>query len=612
MSLMTKVGVEFVAKNRANSQISSFNRSIARMGRQLLMVAGVGGGLYAFKRGFSSVTSAAMEQEKAERALSAAINQNISQFKTYAAEMQKQTIYGDEAVLSQMAYAANLGVTTDKLKEATTAAIGLAAKYRIDLASAMMLVGRASQGQTQMLTRYGIVIDQNLSTQEKFNELLRIGADSFRLAKEAAKDSAGQMEQYKNAMGDIKETIGEPLLGVMKDLSKLMVDNKSEIQSWFKVQIDGWKEILSGMKNVKITWDSWLKSKGMPGVQKYGQFGPTIESLEALKPKRIPVKPMTPQDWEKVEKWRALKRREKMITEGANAFLSGPMTGGIQSRKPITAAQKQARIAVDIVAAQRAMFRDMKRMTTESYNFRLSVIKDLKDKYIESGIARQNVDLWYVEQAKKLDIERLRSGSSMYGGLQAAAMQMQLEIKTLGDISYDAAMTFQNGFGGAFADVIMRIQDVDDAFRALAISVARSALSMVGQNIAGSIFGGIFGFKTTVAPTGSYGGPSAGFTAPTGHNGIPSDYFPRLHGGLGADEFPAIIQRGEEIIPKSRTGGRGGDLIIRFENRGTPQDLISSNQQYEAGERIINIVIDDAQHNGPVRRMVQDIIANEE
>jgi len=129
MALTTQVGLEFIARNKANAQISSFNRSIARMGRQMLAIAGVGGGLYAVKRGFDFMTKASMVQEQAERVLMAAVEGSITGFKAYAAEMQKLTIYGDEQILSQMAYAKNLGVTTDKLQEATTAAIGLAAKY---------------------------------------------------------------------------------------------------------------------------------------------------------------------------------------------------------------------------------------------------------------------------------------------------------------------------------------------------------------------------------------------------------------------------------------------------------------------------------------------------
>ena len=166
------------------------------------------------------------QQEDAVNALSAALANAgedaaaaVPKFKRFAAAMQQQTIYGDELILSQMAYAKNLGVTTDQLEDAAKAAIGLAAKYKIDLQTAMMLVGRASKGQTQMLTRYGIVMDESLSAQEKFNRLLVIGAGAFGLAEAEAKTMTGQLGQMKNAVSDAAEGIGEVLAPTVKRLA---------------------------------------------------------------------------------------------------------------------------------------------------------------------------------------------------------------------------------------------------------------------------------------------------------------------------------------------------------------------------------------------------------
>ena len=168
----------------------------------------------------------AMVQEDAEIALTAALRKtgdatesNIAKFKRYASELQKLTVYGDEEILAQMAYAKNLGVTTDKLEEAAKAAIGLAATYKLDLSAAMMLVGRASQGQTQMLTRYGIVLKEGLTDQQKFNEVLRIGADGFAIAEEQAKSTSSTLIRLWNVIGDIAERIGGPLLKRLKEVA---------------------------------------------------------------------------------------------------------------------------------------------------------------------------------------------------------------------------------------------------------------------------------------------------------------------------------------------------------------------------------------------------------
>lgn len=130
----------------------------------------------------------------------------------FAMQMQRQTVYIHDDTLAQMAYGHNLGITTDKLEQAARAAAGLAAKYKIDLSSAMMLIGRASQGNTVMLRRYGIVLDENLTPQEKFNALLTLGTKAFSLAEAEAKTAGGQLKQLKNEVATLSDEFGEVLL----------------------------------------------------------------------------------------------------------------------------------------------------------------------------------------------------------------------------------------------------------------------------------------------------------------------------------------------------------------------------------------------------------------
>jgi len=158
-------------------------------------------------------------QEDAEIALTAAIeaqggavDELLPKLKKQAIAIQDVTTFGDEAILGQQAFGLNLGITTDKLEEATVAAVGLAGKFKLDLATSMMLVGRASQGQTQMLTRYGIILDDTLDDQGKFNALLKIGAANFGLAEKAAKSTSGRFTQLRNKLGDMFEAFGSAIV----------------------------------------------------------------------------------------------------------------------------------------------------------------------------------------------------------------------------------------------------------------------------------------------------------------------------------------------------------------------------------------------------------------
>ncbi|HUX16205.1 MAG TPA: hypothetical protein VMW52_07010 [Phycisphaerae bacterium] len=221
-------GVEYVVKDSTLAGTKGVTSNLARLDKasrglgRVMGALGIGAGIYGVTRFFTSAAEAAMQQDEAEQALQATLGGSIAKYKDYAAEIQNRTRYGDEAVLAEIAYGKNLGITADRLEAATTAAIGLAAKYKIDLHSAMMLVGRASMGQTQMLTRYGIVLDETLTDQQKFNALLRMGAGSFGLAEAAAESLSGRAEQLKNRWGDLKETLGAPIAeAAVSSLEKL-------------------------------------------------------------------------------------------------------------------------------------------------------------------------------------------------------------------------------------------------------------------------------------------------------------------------------------------------------------------------------------------------------
>lgn len=212
--------------NQAKSQIQTATASMKTM------VAGVASmiGTMAIGSALKYSIDQAIEAEAAQVKLASALKltgdysqKTMDELNKYAVSLQNVTAYEDDALIAGMAYMKNLGVQTDALQDATQAAIGLAAKYQIDLQSAMQLVGRASQGQTQMLARYGIVLSNTLTPQQKFQELLRIGKGSFQLAKDYAQSAAGQFERFKIAMGNLAEKLGGALLPALTVLAKLLI-----------------------------------------------------------------------------------------------------------------------------------------------------------------------------------------------------------------------------------------------------------------------------------------------------------------------------------------------------------------------------------------------------
>ena len=134
--------------------------------------------------------------------------QASQEFQTFASEVQAVTTVGDEATLAMAAVGLEMGISEGNIKQASLAAIGLSEAYGVDLNSAMKLVAKANAGQTSELSRYGIVLDENLTDSEKFNEVLALGAEKFDTAKSKAETLTGEYTRLGNTVGDAKEEFG--------------------------------------------------------------------------------------------------------------------------------------------------------------------------------------------------------------------------------------------------------------------------------------------------------------------------------------------------------------------------------------------------------------------
>jgi len=206
------------------AKMARMGETFSRVGRKLTM------GVTLPIMGYMAVAvKAAMEQEKASAALKAALEKQgaytkeiQSDLEKYASTLQKQTVYGDEATIQTMAFGLGLGLTTDKLKEATKSAMGLASVYHIPLDNAMRILALGSQGVFLRLKQMGIAVDETKSETEVFNEILEKGREGFKLTQAEAKTTEGQFRQLMNAVGDFNETIGGKLLPQLKKLVGLL------------------------------------------------------------------------------------------------------------------------------------------------------------------------------------------------------------------------------------------------------------------------------------------------------------------------------------------------------------------------------------------------------
>jgi ABC-type transporter Mla subunit MlaD len=219
-----KVKVRIEAQDRASGEIKKTQTSLQRLGSfiksnlaaSLLSATAL---IYGFVRALRATIKASAEQELAVRKLDAALSPLgdkagavSKELQEYAAALQQITSFGDETIIAGQALIASFTKNTEEIKGATKAALDLAAATGQSLQSAFLLLGRAAAGETSMLSRYGITLDEGIPKTEKFAAaLVKINEQFGGQAQAQAETFAGRMSQLGNAFGDLQEAIGDSI-----------------------------------------------------------------------------------------------------------------------------------------------------------------------------------------------------------------------------------------------------------------------------------------------------------------------------------------------------------------------------------------------------------------
>lgn len=155
---------------------------------------------------------------------------------SYSSALQDQTGYSDEAITTVQSSLIAYGLQGDALQKVTRTVLDLSRAQGVDLQSSALLLGRAFTGETSMLSRYGITIDQNIPKSQKFAEALRLINSMYGgSAAEYRKTFLGQLTTLKEKFGDLAEKVGGVLIPVLSRVTTLiegMVNAISKAPSW--------------------------------------------------------------------------------------------------------------------------------------------------------------------------------------------------------------------------------------------------------------------------------------------------------------------------------------------------------------------------------------------
>ena len=227
----------------------------------------------------------------------------MKQAQDFASKMQSMTGIADEAFLNAQRLLANYGVVGTKAQEAVQAAYALSIGRGMEFGAAMDVVAKAAAGQTATLARYGIQIDKNTESGEKFDAVLAQINERFGATAQAAMgDMTTQVNALKQEWGDFKELIGESLIPTVR---KLIEYSRTAVSALRALAGDNGKTVFSeAMENTNKE------------IAKINQEIKEYERLRAAAPG------MVQKEIEKLEKQKQLlEGRKKILMDGNDEYL---------------------------------------------------------------------------------------------------------------------------------------------------------------------------------------------------------------------------------------------------------------------------------------------------
>lgn len=222
--------------------------------------------------------------------------------------------------------------------------------------------------------------------------------------------------------------------------------------------------------------------------------------------------------------------------------------------------------AYDIAAAYDRMYQDIDKKSAASFEARRKLIEAQYDLYAETITDEVALAEWRANELEKLAIEEAKATGGFIEGFGAGIAELQREMQTLGELGADVAKRFTEDLVSGLNEVLWRTKDINKMWKDMLETIGRMITQwLIMQAVMNSIkgiggaFSGLFGGASLGASSFHSGGIVGQESVPI--RTVPASAFagaPRLHEGLARDEYPAILQRGETIIPKNGGTAKGG------------------------------------------------------
>lgn len=237
----------------ANNSMDKLNKTIANVGKTIIAAFSVREIVNFSKECFAAYSNQLQQETKLTeimRSRIGATDAEIASVRALASEQQKLGVVGDEVALAGAQQIATFARNTDTINTLIPAMENLAVQqHGVNVSSGDMtnianLMGKALQGQVGALTRVGISFTEAQekvlkygTEQERAAILAQVITDNVGNMNEVlAQTPEGKIQQVKNTLGDLQETLGSALAPVITDIasavSKFFAEHEPQIQNF--------------------------------------------------------------------------------------------------------------------------------------------------------------------------------------------------------------------------------------------------------------------------------------------------------------------------------------------------------------------------------------------
>lgn len=237
----------------ANNTMDKLNKTIANVGKTIIAAFSVREIVNFSKECFAAYSNQLQQETKLTeimRSRIGATDAEIESVRALASEQQKLGVVGDEVALAGAQQIATFATTSDTINTLLPAMENLAVQQHGvnvssgDMVSIANLMGKALQGQVGALSRVGISFTDAQekilkygTEEEKAATLAQVITDNVGNMNEVlAQTPEGKVQQLKNTLGDLQETLGAALAPVITEIasavSRFFAEHEPQIQNF--------------------------------------------------------------------------------------------------------------------------------------------------------------------------------------------------------------------------------------------------------------------------------------------------------------------------------------------------------------------------------------------